>query len=193
MAFSCLQGRRYGRTKAHSLASQTNQYDGGQALRLVTTYLLRGTCLCNSQADTKDSIGAQFGLVLGTVQLVQELVNLCLVCHIESFLDNGGAKYLIDICDGFEDPFSAPFGFVAISELTCFVLPCSKVSAFFPSVLLSLCVSSLCWLRSARCFCGDPCYRQGLLPPWDCHDYRIRNVRGSSGLPCSLGQTKVSQ
>lgn len=111
-----------------------------RSLRLVTTYLLRGTCLCNSQADTKYSIGAQFGLVLGTVQLVQELVNFCLVCHIESFLDNGGAKYLIDICDGFEDPFSAPFGFVAISELTCFVLPCSKVSALFLSVLLSLCL-----------------------------------------------------
>ena len=177
----------------HILGESDQSVRRWRSLRLVTIYLLRGTCLCNSQADTKDSIGAQFVLVLGTVQLVQELVNLCLVCHIESFLDNGGAKYLIDICDRFEDPFSAPFGFVAISELTCFVLPCSNVSAFFLSVLLSLCLSSLCSLRSARCFCGDPCYRQGLLPPWDCHDYRIRNVRGSSGLPCSLGQSEISQ
>ena len=101
--------------------------------RLVTTYLLRGTRLRNSQADAKDSIGAQTGLVLGTIQLVQKFIDLCLVCDIESFLDDRRAENLIDICDRFEDPLSSPFGFVTIPEFTCFMLSCSKVSSFLPS------------------------------------------------------------
>ena len=92
--------------------------------RLVTTYLLRGTRLCDSQADAKDSIGAQIGFVLGSVQLVQKFIDLCLVCDIESFFDDRRAEDLIDICDRFEDPFSSPFGFVPIPELTCFMLSC---------------------------------------------------------------------
>ena len=141
MASSCLQGRKYGRTKAHSLASQNISTSVDKSSKLVRTHLLRGTRFCNSQAYAKDSIGAQFSLVLGSIQLVQELINLCLVRHIKSFLDDRGAEDLIDICDGFENPFSTPFGLVAIPKLTCFVLPCSNVSPlllcdlFFPVFL----------------------------------------------------------
>ena len=150
--------------------------------KLMTTYLLRGTRLRNSQADAEDSVGTQFGLVLGSVLLVQEFVDLCLVRHIESFLDEGRAKSLIDICDGFEDSFPVPFGFVAIPQLTCFVLPCSNVS---PLVLFIFrFFAFLCWLHLARCFCGDRCCRPGPLPQWDCLGCRRRSVRGSSGSPC---------
>ena len=121
---------------ARSLASQTDQYEVDKLPRLVTTYLLRGTCLCNSQADAKDSIGAQIGLILGSIQLVQEFIDLRLVCDIESFLNDRRADNLIDICDGFEDPFPSPFGFVTIPELTCFMLSCSNVSSFLLSDLL---------------------------------------------------------
>ena len=54
--------------------------------------------------------------------------------------------------------------------------------SFFPFCLLVY--PFLCWLRLVRCFCGDPCCRQDLLPPWDCLGCRRRSVRGFSGLPC---------
>ena len=68
---------------------------------------------------------------------------------------------------------------------------CCPAQMLAPSLLVfffSQPFSSLCWLRSARCSCGDRCCRQGLLPQWDCHGCHRRSVREFSGLPCSLAK-----
>lgn len=65
--------------------------------------LLGGGSLGNGQRDTEDGVGAELGLVGGSVKLVQELVNLGLVLDIDVLLDDSRADDLVDVLDGIED------------------------------------------------------------------------------------------
>ena len=65
--------------------------------------LLSGTSLGNSQGDTEDSVGTELALVGGSIELVQELVDLGLVLNIDVLLDEGGANDVVDVLDGLED------------------------------------------------------------------------------------------
>lgn len=65
--------------------------------------LLSGSSLGNGQRDTEDGVGTELALVGGTIELVQELVDLGLLLNIEVLLDEGGANDLVDVLDGIED------------------------------------------------------------------------------------------
>lgn len=65
--------------------------------------LLSSSGLCDGQTDTEDSIGSEFGLVGGTVKLVEEVVDLGLFGDADAFLDDGGPNDIVDVLDGLQD------------------------------------------------------------------------------------------
>jgi hypothetical protein len=77
--------------------------------------------LCNGHGHTQDSISTELGLVWGSVELVEELVDLGLVLDIESFLDESWSNNVIDIANSLQDTLSSPFGLVTIAEFAGFV------------------------------------------------------------------------
>jgi hypothetical protein len=83
--------------------------------------LLGGGGLCNGHAHTEDRIGTELGLVLGAVQLVQELVDLGLVFDVDGLFDQGRCDYVVDVTHGLGDTLSTPFGLVAVTEFAGFV------------------------------------------------------------------------
>lgn len=87
--------------------------------------LLSSTSLGNGQADTKDGVGTELGLVGGSIEVNQELVDLGLVLDINVLLDDSGANGLVDVLDGLKDALAAPLGLVAVAELA------SLVSTYF--------------------------------------------------------------
>ena len=88
----------------------------------MASYFLSGTGLGHSQADTKDGIRPKFGLVLGSIELIQESIDSRLVFDINLFSDESRANGLIDVLHRFGDTFPAPLGLVSIAELTSFML-----------------------------------------------------------------------
>ena len=86
--------------------------------------LLGGTSLGDGEADTEDGIGTEVGLVGGSVELDEELVDLGLVLDVDVLLDQGGGDDLIDVLDGLEDTLAEPLGLVTVTELASFVLAC---------------------------------------------------------------------
>lgn len=70
--------------------------------------LLGSTSLGDGQTDTEDGVGTEVGLVGGSVKLVEELINLGLVLHVEVFLDESGADGLVDVLDSLEHTCSSP-------------------------------------------------------------------------------------
>jgi len=67
--------------------------------------LLSGSSLGNSQGDTEDGVGTELALVGGSIELVQELINLGLVLDIDVLLDDGGGNDLVDVLDGVENTY----------------------------------------------------------------------------------------
>ena len=65
--------------------------------------LLSSTSLGDSQADTQDGVGTQVVLVGGTIELVEELIDLGLVLDIQVLFDDGRANLVVDIGDGLQD------------------------------------------------------------------------------------------
>ena len=59
--------------------------------------------LCYSHRDTKDGVCAEFGLVLGTIELVQEVVNCSLVLDIDVLLNECRSNRIVDDADSFGD------------------------------------------------------------------------------------------
>lgn len=71
--------------------------------------LLSSTSLGNGQADTEDGIGTEAGLVGSSIELVEELINLGLVLHINVFLDQSRSNGLVDVLDGLQDTYFKQF------------------------------------------------------------------------------------
>ena len=85
-------------------------------------YLLGGTGLGNGQGDTEDGVGAKLGLVGGTIEVDEELVNLGLVLDVDVGLDQLRADDGVDVLDGLGDTLAGPLGLVTIAELASLVL-----------------------------------------------------------------------
>lgn len=68
--------------------------------------LLSGTSLGNSQTNTEDGVGTKVLLVGSSIELVEELVNLGLLLHVEVFLDGGGGNDFVDVLNSSEDTYS---------------------------------------------------------------------------------------
>lgn len=83
--------------------------------------LLTGTGSGSGNGDTKDGVGTELGLVLGSVKLEEELVESSLVLDVELGLDDGRGNDLVDVLDGLEDTLSAPLGGILVSELESLV------------------------------------------------------------------------
>lgn len=62
---------------------------------LVEGDILQGSSsLADGQRDSENGIGAELGLVLGSVQLQHELVDGDLISHLQRFLDQGRSEGL---------------------------------------------------------------------------------------------------
>jgi hypothetical protein len=86
--------------------------------------LLSSTGLGNGQADTENGVGTKLGLVGGSIEVDQELVNLGLVLDIDVLLDESRGDDLVDILDSLEDTLATPLGLVTVTELASLVLTC---------------------------------------------------------------------
>lgn len=91
-------------------------------IQAQSIYLLSGTSLGNSQRDTEDGVGTELGLVGGTIELVQESIDLGLVLDVKVLLDQSRSNDIVDVVDGLGDTLAAPLGLVAISKLAGLVL-----------------------------------------------------------------------
>lgn len=81
----------------------------GDALLLVSidlsrhagsTDLLSSSRLGDSHAHTQDGVGTKLGLVLGPIELVEELVNLRLVLDIKALLHERRSDDIVNVADG---------------------------------------------------------------------------------------------
>jgi hypothetical protein len=79
--------------------------------------LLGSGSLGNGHGDTEDGVGAELGLVLGAIELVQEGIDSGLVLDVESLLDQSRGNLLVDVGDSLGDTLASPLGLVAIAEL----------------------------------------------------------------------------
>jgi hypothetical protein len=68
--------------------------------------LLNSSGLCNSHADTQNGVGTELCLVWGTIERLDELVNLGLVLEVNVLLDQSWSNDIVDIGDGLEDTCS---------------------------------------------------------------------------------------
>jgi hypothetical protein len=78
--------------------------------------LLGSGGLSNGHGDTEDGVGAELGLVLGAIELVQESINGGLVLDVESLLDQSGGNLLVDVGDSLGHTLASPLGLVSIAE-----------------------------------------------------------------------------
>ena len=86
--------------------------------------LLSSTGLGNGQADSEDGVGAKLGLVGGSVEVDQELVDLGLVLDVDALLDDRGSDDIVDVGNSLENTLASPLGLVTVAELTSLVLTC---------------------------------------------------------------------
>jgi hypothetical protein len=78
--------------------------------------------LGNGKTDTQDSVGTQLGLISGTIELVEELVNGALILYVKALLDNSRRNDIVDIVDGLGDTLATPLALVSVTELASLVL-----------------------------------------------------------------------
>lgn len=69
-------------------------------------YLLSSRSFRDGHTDTEDGIGTKLGLVLGSIELVQEGINGRLVFDIEILFDEGWSNDIVDIGNGLGDTWS---------------------------------------------------------------------------------------
>jgi hypothetical protein len=55
--------------------------------------LLSSSGLCHCQTDTEDSVGTEFGFVLGTIKLDQEIIDCRLIDTFDVLLDQSRSDY----------------------------------------------------------------------------------------------------
>lgn len=91
-------------------------------LQAFPSYLLGSSGLGDGQRDTKDGIGSELGLVGGSVQLDQELIDLWLILDIDVLLDDSRANDIVDIGDSLKNTLSGPLALVAVTKFAGLVL-----------------------------------------------------------------------
>lgn len=142
--------------------------------------LLGSTGLGDSQTDTENGVGTELGLVGGTVELEEELVDLALVLDVNLLLDERGANDLVDVLDGLENTLASPVGLVAVTELASLVL-----------TYISPCLSDMAsprrgylgktnrWRHQMARWRGRGQSPRSRHRPrrWGCHESRRRNER----------------
>lgn len=70
----------------------------------VERYVLFGSGgLGDGHGDTEDSIGTKLALVLGAIELIQEVVDGALILDINVLLDKSRCNGVVDILDCLED------------------------------------------------------------------------------------------
>ena len=84
--------------------------------------LLSGTGLSDGKGDTEDGVGTKLGLVWGSIELDEEVINGLLVLDVNALLDESWADNLVDVLDSLEDTLSSPLGLVSVTELASLVL-----------------------------------------------------------------------
>jgi hypothetical protein len=78
--------------------------------------LLGSGGLCNGHGDTEDGVGAELGLVLGAIELVEESINGGLILDVESLLDQSGGNLVVDVGNSLGHTLASPLGLVSIAE-----------------------------------------------------------------------------
>jgi hypothetical protein len=86
------------------------------------TYLLGSTGLGNGQADTQNGVGAKLGLVRGTIEVDEELIDGRLVLDIEAGLNDSRAERLVHVLDSLGNTLAEPLALVTITKLASLVL-----------------------------------------------------------------------
>jgi len=84
--------------------------------------LLSGTSLGNGHGDAEDGVGTKLGLVGGSIEVNEELVDLALVLDVDVLLDKGRSDNLVHVLDSLKDALAAPLALVTIAELASLVL-----------------------------------------------------------------------
>lgn len=69
------------------------------------TDLVSGSSLRNGHGDTENSVGTELALVLSTVELNEEVVNLLLGGDGKLRVNKSGSNNLVDILNGLEDTY----------------------------------------------------------------------------------------
>lgn len=100
-------------------------------MRQSEAHLLSGTGLGNSHGDTEDGVGTKLGLVGGSIEVDQELVDAALVLDVDVLLDDGRGNDRVDVVNGLGDTLTGPLGLVTVTELASLVL-----TFIFPRVSL---------------------------------------------------------
>ena len=143
---------------------------------LRAIYLFSGTSLGDGETDAQDGIGAQLGLVGGTIELVQEVIDLGLVLDIQVLLDDSRGDSVIDVGDGLEDTLATPLGLVSITELTSLVLTfvyCQSLQVESEGS------TNQSRHRTGRWLGGGQSRSRRRPQPWGCHGSRRHSERGS--------------
>jgi hypothetical protein len=86
---------------------------------LNITYLLGSASLCDSHADTEDSISTKFSLVCSSIEIFQELVNLRLVLNIDVLLNERGSNNVVNVANGLGYTWIGPCISTVAPSLTC--------------------------------------------------------------------------
>jgi hypothetical protein len=69
----------------------------------VISYLLSSGSLGDSHGDTENGVGTELALVVGSIELVHELVNLGLVLDVDVLLEESRSDDVVDVGDSLED------------------------------------------------------------------------------------------
>lgn len=69
------------------------------------TDLVSGSSLRNGHGDTEDSVSTKLALVLSTVELNEEVVNLLLGGDGKFRVNKGGSNNLVDVLNCLEDTY----------------------------------------------------------------------------------------
>lgn len=99
--------------------------------------LLSSTGLGDSQGDTENGVSSELGLVGGSIEVDEELVDLGLVLDIKVLLDQSRGNDGVDVLNSLGDTLASPLGLVTIAELAGLVLACSMGSISFRYFYLS--------------------------------------------------------
>lgn len=99
--------------------------------------LLSSTSLGDSQGDTENGVGSELGLVGGSIEVDEELVDLGLVLDIKVLLDQSRGNDGVDVLNSLGDTLASPLGLVTIAELAGLVLACSLGIISFSVLFIS--------------------------------------------------------